>query len=232
MAKQVDDILDNLNYIHSKNRTVSLISYYQGVSISAVGLIIEISRRNKRITVSTEQSSGVPFLQGTPVSIHNELFPSPVDAVVTHVNFLRKAMDLSDFRYSQDALGRRTHTRVQPQQDIMVDVINKSGSAQTFRLNDMSVIGLSVIGEDDGSMGTLYQRDKVFSLRLSLPESGPQAGVALNLEGTVAYALPLDEGERMQIGFKVISTESERAAIRHFMFDSQTEILRSLKDSK
>lgn len=231
MAKQADDILDNLNYIHTKNRTVSLVSHYQGVSISAVGSIVEISRRNKRVTISAEQSSSVPFLQGTVVSINNELFPSPVDAVVTRVNFLRKTMDLSDFQYSQDSLGRRSHSRIQPQEDIMVEVVSESGTAHTFRMNDISVIGVSVTG-DDGSLESFYEREKPVNLKFKLPFSEQNGGVALNLDASVAYAIPLDDGTKIQIGFQVSAAEPDQAVIRQYMFDSQTEILRSLKEIK
>ena len=110
---EIDEILDYLEYISQKKRSVSLVNTYLGVSISLDVSIREIVRRRKEVVFMAPSGQSISLLPATIVLIHSDLFPNPIQARVASVDVHHRTATLRNLSYYLSAQESRKEARVQ-----------------------------------------------------------------------------------------------------------------------
>ncbi len=225
LMSDIEEILDYLEYISQQKRNVSLVNFYQGVSISLEVNILEISRRRRDVTVTTRYGQNISLLPATKILIHCDLFPQPIQAIVNSVDVHHRTAVLKNFVYHINSEDGRKETRVQLEGKIKARVIYQGESRCSGNIADISLEGIRLILEDEYSDLELWLKPKSsIQLFFQLPVSNQSGRVDLSFWAKVSYLNELEDTEGFRIGFMTYPSVQDKTVLRRYIFDRQTDL--------
>lgn len=226
---EIDEILEYLEYIHQQQRPVSLVSTYQGVSMSSEVDIQQILPTRGDVVVVTNYGQPLSLLPATKIRIHSDLFPTPIQARVASVDVHHRKAVLKILSYIQSEQDSRKELRVQPKHELNATVTIGGQNERKGIINDISVEGVSLI-----LMCTNIDLSQIFlpntSVRIiyNLPESNQGELVTISVPAKVTYINTINPMEEFRIGFFTYPKEHQKNLLRRFIFDHQTAMFNEL----
>ena len=226
---EIDDILNNFEYISQQKRIISLVNSYKGVTISLDVSIDQVNRRRGEIIVSTHHGQNISLLPATKILIHSDLFPKPIQATVGSVDVHHRTAFLKNFLYPSDMREARKETRVQPRSELPINVVYRDQNERVASVLDISVEGISVrLNDRTKSVTQIFLPKTSVRLNFSLPISSQADGVNLTFPAVVSYIHPLNSADDFRVGFMTYPTEQDRNILRRYIFDRQTELVKEV----
>jgi len=222
---EIDDILNNFEYIGQQKRIISLVNSYKGVTISLDVSIDQVIRRRGEIIVSTHHGQNISLLPATKILIHADLFPKPIQATVGSVDVHHRTAVLKNFLYPVDMREARKEARVQPKSELPINVVFRDQNERLASILDISVEGISVrLNDRSKSITQTFVPKTSVRLNLSLPIPSQADGINLSFPAVVTYIHPLNSADDFRVGFMTFPNEQDKNLLRRFIFDRQTEL--------
>jgi hypothetical protein len=191
-------ILENLQYIATQQRTVTLISNFRGVPIQLVAFVIRSSQNGGvRLCINHRQMIALKVADQTLVQ--SDLFSEMVIADIDQVDLHTNIVTLSNLQYVTDSRGKRKNVRVQPESPIHAEIIANHGFNLLGEVIDISLDGLSVRLSDNNlglsiqlsdsslKIADLLKPQTSVEVRLGLPGSEQDLIHDLTIEAKIAY---------------------------------------------
>jgi hypothetical protein len=230
MNNDLDEILAYLDYIQSQKRMVSVVSTFKGVSFSIIVHIVNVSHKEKEVTISSPPQQNMSLLPNTRVAIHSDLFPYPVLANVSKVETQRKTAVLRPLEYVRGLDDNRTHVRVQTKEDTPVSIDCEEGYRFTASIHDVSTDGISIIFDEVTSeIEEVLQAGKLSRLNFRLQLADTPAPHSFNFTAKTVYVTLLNNGN-CRIGLQTYPTPRDIIALRRYIFDRQTELFQEISN--
>ncbi|HBX69226.1 MAG TPA: hypothetical protein DEH25_07545 [Chloroflexi bacterium] len=228
---EIDEIFNYMEYISQQKRTISLVNSYRGVSFSLDVSLNEVTKRRGEIVVSTRTGQNISLLPATKILIHSDLFPKPIQATVASVDVHHRSAILKNLLYPQSMREGRKETRIQPKDNLKVNVSYRGKNEFVAGIFDISVEGISLLASDIPNFDKeLVPKDSV-RLKLRVPISGQIEEVELSFSGTVSYNNPHETPGAFRIGFMTFPSEQDKAVLRRYIFDRQTQLFNEVQDT-
>jgi hypothetical protein len=222
---EIDEILDYLEYISQQKRSVSLVNTYHGVSVSVEVNIQEILRRRRDVVVVTQFGQNLSLLPATQILVHSDLFPRPIQARVASVDIHHRTAVLRNFSYFSSAQEGRKETRVQPKSELSATITIGEKDERTGVISDISGEGISLILKSKSiDLVQIFLPDTSVRIVFNLPVSNQMDPVNVSLPAKVSYINAIDPAGDFRIGFMTYPQEHQKAILRRYIFDRQTEI--------
>ena len=222
---EIDEILDYFEYINQQKRSVSLVSSYHGVSISLEVIIQQIIRRRREVSVTAHYGHNMSLFPATQILIHSDLFPKPVQAKVASVDVHHRSAVLRNFSYQQTDQESRKGTRVQPKGELSASVAIDDQSKYTGRISDISIEGISLILKyKEIDLTQVFRQNTSVSVFLSLPISNQLDPEDISIAARVSNIHAINPEGEFRVGFMTSPLERQKAVLRRYIFDRQTEM--------
>jgi hypothetical protein len=222
-------ILENLTYIASQNRTVTLITNFRGVPIPLSALVIRSSPTDGRVRLCIHHRQIVALKTADQALMQSDLFAATVMAHIDEVDFHSQIVTLSNLRYVTGSMGKRKNVRVQPESPIHAEIITSHGFNLRGEIIDISLDGLSVrLSKNDLPGEEMLAPQAFVEIKLGLPGSQPATIHDLSIQAQIAYIKTEASFER--IGLLAFPDEGDIQIIRRYIFDRQTEILTEIQE--
>jgi len=231
MNNELDEILAYLEYIRSQNRLVSVISAFKGVSYSIIVNIVAVKPKENVVTISTHHRQNMSLLPNTKVTIHSDLFPFPVIAIVGSVETQQKSAVVHNFQYERSVDEHRTHVRVQPLNENLITINCENSVVYNAKIHDISINGISAIFEEvpDNPEKVLIPGTST-RLSFTVEYADTPTSRTFNFPAKIVYANPLDNG-KFRLGMQIFPTISDQSALRLYIFDQQTKLFQEVMQS-
>jgi hypothetical protein len=229
MNKEINQILDLLEYVASKKRSISLVSTFKGVSISSDVIINEISNRRKTVTMLASPGHEIPFFPSTMVIIRCVLFPKPVRANVAAVDFNHRKIKLNNFAFAKGSMGKRSQTRVQPEGTLKARLTRVDNVQHSGEVADISLEGIAVFLDQKGMpLERMIKSGDRLDVNFYLPLVKETDSEHISMPARVVYVNPLDEPTQYRVGMQTYPSNENLTILRKYLFDRQTEVFSSI----
>jgi hypothetical protein len=221
-------ILENLMYIASQKRTVTLITNFRGVPIALSALVIRSSQNGGRVRVCVNHRQIVALKTADQALMQSDLFSDTVMAQIDQVDLHTHMVTLGNLRYVTGSMGQRKNVRVQPESPIHAELIAKHGFSLRGEVIDISLDGLSVrLSKSDLPTDDFIVPQTFVEIRLGLPGSQPDSIHDLSIQAQIAY---LKAGSTFcRIGLLTFPDAADIQTVRRYIFDRQTEIFNEIQ---
>jgi len=244
-----DDILKIFRKIARENRKIRLLNVYKGVPISYAARIASIGSAS--VTVQTEKHQVVSMYREKVTYVQNVRFPRLVRASVVLVEPNKLEAMLSNFHYTDEDIGERTHVRLQPGGAIE-SLLMADGDkiALQGQLADISYDGVAVVIDmRDLPMEACQVGDPV-KVQMKLPLPAEQSStepiftsaeafqeavedadktLPLQLQGTVANVKTDLPDQQCRIGIHLYTDDPARDVIAEFISLRRAELVREMQ---
>jgi len=226
---EIDEILKQLEYIHQQKRPVSIVSTYQGVSLSLEVEIDQILRKRRDVVVAAQIGHQMSLLPATQIRIHSDLFPRPIQARVASVDVHQRKAVLNVISYVQGEQDSRKELRIQPKDELNATVTIGGQNERTGIINDISVEGISLILVSTNiDLSPIFIPNTSVRVIFNLPVSNQKNLETISVPAKVTYINAIKPMEEFRIGFLTYPKEHQKDLLRRFIFDHQTEMFNEL----
>jgi hypothetical protein len=157
------------------------------------------------------------------------LFPKPVRANVAAVDFNNRKITLNNFSYAKGSMGRRSQTRVQPEETFKARITRVDNVQHSGEVADISLEGIALI-IDQKSMPAermMKSGDKV-DINYYLPLAEKPDREHISMPAKVIYVNTLEDPTQYRVGMKTFPSNENLTTLRKYLFDRQTEVFNSL----
>jgi hypothetical protein len=194
---------------------LKLLNFYREIPVSYPATVLTREESFAELQVNQIQAVVISFDKFTVLKSNH--FPHDVVANVNYVNVEKCRVVLSNFRYAVVRAERRMSVRVELSEPIYASFASENG-ALGGRLHDMSLTGIAIdVVEKPGI--PLSEKGE---LSLTLPIG------TITVPASLLKILTVDEGYRMI--FEIEATRATELSISQFLFRSQVEIIRELRE--
>ena len=221
MKTVIDEILAYLDYIRSKNCPVSLENTYMGVSYALNVNVRRVSRNENSCSVVTQPPETLSLLPNVWVNIHSDLLLFPVKSKVLQVSSDRTTAVLTNFEYERDKDENRSQPRYVTRNEHTIRIDNNHPTPVYGLINDISTGGISALFKQREGMISPIEAGAACRLNFSLQVNKGGEPHHFDIPAEIVYINPIDE-DFSRIGIKMLSTASDQALIRRYIFDKQT----------
>jgi hypothetical protein len=226
---EIDEILEQLEYIHQQKRPVSIVHTYQGVSSSFEVGIDQILRKRRDVVVAAKFGRKLSLLPATQIQIHSDLFPYPIHARVGSVDVHHRTAVLEILSYLQAKQDNRKELRIQPKVELKATVTIGGQNERTGIVNDISVEGISLILTTTNiDLSKIFLPNTSVRIILNLQVSNQSDPETISMPAKVTYTNPIKPMEEFRVGFSTYPKEHQKDLLRRFMFNHQTEMFHEL----
>ena len=232
MEEQKRQILNDLDYIASQNRTLNLFTNFRGIPIHIVAGIIRCSHTTGvvRLRVPNHQISSLKV--DDKILVQSDLFRSKLVGVINHIDSHTTIITLEGIRYVTGSMGNRENLRVQPENPIHLEIIMGHGFRVLGELIDISQGGLSIkLTKNNFPEDNLYILQIPVEIRFGLPVNLPVSGKCTihdsSVQAIIAYAN--ESQQTYRLGLLTSLKEPDLRVLRRYIFDRQTEILSEIQ---
>jgi hypothetical protein len=244
-----DDILKIFREIARENRKIRLLNVYKGVPISYAARIISIGSAS--VTVQTEKHQVVSMYREKETYVQNVRFPRLLRASVVLVEPNKLEAMLSNFQYTDEDIGERTHVRLQPGGAIESLLMAEGEKiALQGQLADISYDGVAVIIDMRNLPLKACQVGDPVRVQMKLPVptefSTPETILTsaesfdeiaeevektqpFQLKGMIANVKTDLPGNQCRIGIHLYADDPARDVIAEFIALRRAELLREMQ---
>lgn len=201
--------------------TIKLINYFKGIPLSYPAKIVSVTRGVVDLDVQEVQAYAVE--QARFAFIRSPLLKHDLFAKAQYVNVKKKAVTLTTFSYVEIMAERRNFVRVQLQPPPLVTLEASQGMIEGL-LFDISLTGFSV--ELDHFYPLEPKAEALVNFSLTEPDSGKL--LAFKLPATLMAI----DGDKSPYYYR-FSFDPDKLLeqrISHYIFQSQIEIIRQVKE--
>jgi hypothetical protein len=210
----VDGILQDLQCMMDSNQELEILNFYQSFPITSKASIRTLDRGTA--TLYVQPPGSVCLATEDQTIILSKDLPEAVRARVISFNILNGMLFVDDFSYAGSHFGERMIARVQPDEEIAVE-IEIEGQRYSGKLADVSLNGIGVYTTSDVSLRGLDA-----SLTLPFPEG------LVTLPGKILNTNQTPEGQtRLSIGFTRKAQEID--IVTHYIKERRIEILTEIE---
>lgn len=231
-------ILENLKYIATQQRTVTLISNFRGVPIQLAAFVVR-SSQNGSVRLCINHRQMIALKVADQALVQSDLFSEMVIANIDQLNLHANMVTLNNLRYVTDSRGKRKNVRVQPESPIHAEIISKHGFNLPGEVIDISLEGLSVqlsdsslgisirLSDSSLKIGDMLTPQTLVEVRLGLPGCEKNIIHDLAIQAKIAYVKA--SADTYRIGLMTYLQEADIQTVRRYIFDRQTEILNEIQ---
>ncbi len=228
MNNQISQILKDLSYIASQNRTVKLISNFRGIPINLSASVIRFSAITHQVRLSIHHRQIISIKSTDQILMHSELFPEMVIAEIQLVDLHSKIIVLKNLSYVTGSMGNRKNVRVQPESPLHAEIITNHGYNLLGEVIDISMNGLSIqLKNDSLPNNEILASQNPIEVHLSLPMSDQNTIHDMNVQAKIAYTKHSQQFHRF--GLITSLDVPDQEVLRRYIFDRQTAILDEIK---
>lgn len=210
----VEGILQDLQSMMDSSQELEILNFYRSFPITSKASIRALDRGTA--TLYVQPPGSVCLVEEDQTVILSKDLPEAVRARVIHFDILTGLLRLDDFSYAGSHFGERMIARVQPDEEIAVE-IEIEEQRYSGKLADVSLNGIGVYTSSD-----VPQRGLDASLTLPFPEG------LVTLPGKILNTNPTSEGQtRLSIGFTRKAQEID--IVTHYIKERRIEILTEIE---
>jgi len=222
----IDEIYKQLEYISQKDRTITVITRFKGVSFSIVGKVAEISQNRDWVKITTHPTQNLSLLPSSQVELHNELFTYPIQSRVKSVDLGQRTAVLDSLNYVFEERGNRKYHRVEPEEALEAVIFSKESKKYPAQISDISLHGLSLSLSSAGDFENVFEQGNSVRVEFSLPNMDRLEDFPISFMSKIIYINPLEGKGNYRVGLKTWADDEERDTIRQYIFDRQTQIVK------
>jgi hypothetical protein len=223
------DIYFSFQNILSENQSVDFINTFFGLPIQNKGRLVRLGEEG-HLFVSVPAAQVVGMQSNHNTHMKNELFPSVVKARVVEASLPAGLVELADFEYSDDSIGKRRSIRVEPEEPIKVTVIPEEKRQTTtpsygVDIVEISIEGLSVIIDRTYYDAKTFGKEKKVFIRYHLPIAEGQMTI-VSYEGIIRNIVL---GKKCRIGIEVFPDSGIKLTIAKYIAYRREQLLKKIE---
>ena len=228
IVEQQIEILENLTYIATQNRSINLVTNFRGMPINLSGHIIRVSHVTGTVRVCSHQRQMMPIRKTDQLFLQSELFPLMVVAEIGDFNLRNQIITLKDLRYVNGSVGNRKNVRVQPETPLLTEITTNQGYKIQGNMIDISMIGVSIeLDVTNSLINEVLPSQSQVDIQFVLPIQGQLENLIIparvaNLRADKILGI-------FRVGLLTLLNDQNQQIVRRYVFDRQTRIFNTIR---
>ncbi|MCI0521830.1 MAG: PilZ domain-containing protein [Chloroflexi bacterium] len=220
MATREEEILQILEQHAVQGKDVRLLNIYKGLPISYNAQVTGVHNKSADLSVNRYQATCLEAQRQT--FLQSEYLQHTVGGTVVSVNIVEERVTLASFDYVSDKIGNRQLVRVQPADQVEVEISVK-GRALKGRLADISFSGAGIYTGAILFGSSPFVVNSHASLAIQLPGNRfpvKMMGKIINVIRAAQYT---------RIGLVLFPDANTRLQVSQYVTQRQAEIQREIR---
>ena len=215
-----NEILEKLNIIHHADNEIRFLNMYQGLPISHLGRIMDITEEGVRFHISKYQGLCLQ-LELSTILMH-DLFPMKIKAVPAAIDLAREEVVLGSMAYFDTTIDSRQQIRVETNKPIKGFLEN--GIETDVKITEISKTGIGLSMHRRDFNARLFGKGKPIRVTFSLPVAENEISHPVSMEGIVRNVKPMSNDFYFRLGIETFPRPSVENLIDKYILMRQEEI--------